>query len=378
MIPIFTIPAGIRKCPALCIIIALAGLVDGVYTIADASPLRVPEGFRVSIFSDDVPNARQMALGDKGTVFVGSRRAGKVYAAVDDDGDFHAEQVLTIATDLSMPSGIAFRDRSLYVAAINRILRYTDIESSLRAPPEAEVISDTLPRATQHGWKFIRFSESGKLYVPIGVPCNICERENPLFGSILTFDIGAKIWSVYATGIRNSVGFDWHPDSGELWFSDNGRDSIGDDIPPDEINRVSKAGQHFGFPYVYGDNIAQPEFRDRKNPEYEVPALNLQAHVAPLGIHFYRGDMFPEKYRGALFVAEHGSWDRSSKVGYRVMVAFIEGDEVKSYQPFVEGWLAGQSVSGRPAALLELGDGSLLISDDHAGIIYRVSYEKFD
>ena len=368
----------IRNIVPLCLFIALTGWIEGIYTVASASALRVPDGFRITIFSDEVPNARQMALGDEGTIFVGSRRAGSVYALVDSNGDFHADKITTIARRLSMPTGVAFRDKSLYVAAINRILRYPDIESRLDAPPEAELISNTLPRASHHGWKFIRFADDGKLYVPVGVPCNICELENPVFGSILSFDIEANKWAIYAVGIRNSVGFDWHPDTGELWFSDNGRDSIGDDIPPDEINRVSSAGQHFGFPYVYGDNIPQPEFRDRKNPDYEKPALNLQAHVTPLGIHFYRGNMFPKKYRNALFVAEHGSWDRSSKVGYRVMVAIIEDDKVTSYEPFVEGWLVGQSVSGRPVALLELVDGSLLISDDHAGIIYRVSYNKSD
>ncbi len=356
---------GLRLIVCLCVCVAWS---------ANATGLRVPDGFRIDVFTDQVPNARQMALGDKGTVFVGSRNAGNVYAVVDTDADFRADKVFTIARQLLLPSGIAFKDQSLYVAAVNRILRYADIESRLQSPPKAEIISSDLPDATHHGWKFIRFGDDGKLYVPVGVPCNICETRNPVFGTILNLDIDTNKWSLYASGVRNSVGFDWHPVTGELWFSDNGRDSIGDDIPPDEINRVSAAGQHFGFPYVYGNNTPQPEFRDRENPDYVTPVLNLQAHVAPLGIHFYRGKQFPEKYRHALFVAEHGSWNRSSKVGYRVMVAMIENNNVVSYQPFIQGWLVGQSASGRPAALLELNDGSLLVADDKAGIIYRVSY----
>ena len=338
--------------------------------------LRVPKGFQIHLYSDNVPDARQMALGSMGTLFVGSRREGRVYAVIDENNDFVADDTVVVADRLLMPSGIAFKGQDLYVAAVNRVLRYRDIEVNLGKSVVPEIITDELPKETHHGWKFIRFGPDGKLYLPIGMPCNICEFEQPVFGTIMSLDVLTKTWSLIAQGVRNSVGFDWHPESGVLWFSENGRDNIGDDIPPDEINRVTERGEHFGFPYVYGDNIPQPEFLSHKERNFEKPALNLQAHVAPLGIHFYRGAMFPEHYQNVLFVAEHGSWNRSKKVGYRVMMARIENGKVISYEPFVEGWLKGEKASGRPVAFLELNDGSLLVSDDHAGVIYRITYRQ--
>lgn len=345
---------------------------------ADTSRISVPEGFTISLFADDVPNARQLALGERGTVFVGSRRAGKVYALRDEDGDNKAEKKWLIADGLELPSGIAFRDGSLYVAAVSRVLRYDDIESRLDNPPQPAVVSDQLPSDTHHGWKFIAFGPDDKLYVPVGAPCNVCERSDPRYGSILRMDPKTGETDLYARGIRNSVGFDWHPKSGVLWFSDNGRDWLGDELPPEEINRAPRAGLHFGFPYYYGDNQPDPDYGERASAaqSYTTPALQLPAHVAPLGIAFYTGEQFPAEYRDALFIAQHGSWNRSRKRGYQLSVANIENGMVTDHRTFADGWLddSTQAVSGRPVAPLVMPDGSLLLSDDTAGVVYRISY----
>jgi len=343
----------------------------------DLSRLQLPPGFHISLYAEQLPDARQLALGARGTLFVGTREAGRVYAAVDANHDNVAERVSTIAEGLPMPSGVAFRDGALFVAARDRVLRYVDIESRLDAPPAPQQVVGGLPKADHHGWKFIAFGPDGALYVPIGAPCNICAPDFP-FASILQVPTqGGKV-SAYARGVRNSVGFDWHPITGELWFSDNGRDMLGDDRPPDEINRVSKAGQHFGYPHVHGGEILDAEFgAGHRVDEFTPPAIKLGAHVAPVGIAFYRGDMFPPAYRNALLVAEHGSWNRSRKSGYRVMVATLEDDgSVISYEPFITGWLQGEENWGRPVAFATLPDGSLLVSDDQAGVVYRVTYQK--
>ena len=337
---------------------------------AKPSDLSLPPGFSIEVFAE-VDNARQMALG-KRTLFVGSRSAGKVYAIPLIN--HRAGKPLVIASDLNMPVGVAFRDGDLYVSAVNRILRFRDIESRLTNPPAPEVVTDRYPTETHHGWKFIAFGPDGKLYVPVGAPCNICEPDPDRYASITRLDMQTgKIESI-ARGVRNTVGFDWHPVTNELWFTDNGRDWLGDNAPPDELNRLEKSGQHFGYPYCHGGNIADPEFNQRPCREFTPPAINLDAHVAALGMRFYTGNMFPKEYRNAIFVAEHGSWNRSRKTGYRVMVAKLEGNLVVEYKPFVTGWLNLQQTLGRPADVLVMPDGSLLISDDHAGMIYRVSY----
>lgn len=338
--------------------------------------LQVPDGFSVTIYADDVPNARQMALGASGTLFVGSRSAGRVYAVIDADGDLRAERVIVIAEDLFMPSGVAFRDGSLFVAEVHRVLRFDRIEQQLKNPPAPVVVSDVLPAREHHGWKFIAFGPDGRLYVPVGAPCNVCEVEAP-FGTILRMQADGSELEVFASGIRNSVGFDWHPRTGALWFSDNGRDWLGDDSPPCELNHAPRPGMHFGFPYVHGGDIRDPEFGAGRDPaSFTPPARRLGAHVAPLGIEFYRGAQFPAEYKGALFVAEHGSWNRSRKSGYRVMVARLAEDgSVAAYTPFITGWLRGQAHSGRPVDFETLPDGSMLVSDDHRGAIYRVTWD---
>jgi glucose/arabinose dehydrogenase len=339
---------------------------------ADALPLAslsLPPGFEVELFAR-VPNARQMALG-KNTLFVGSMRAGKVYA-IPLTG---ARKPVVIADGLNMPVGVAFRDGDLYVSAVSRILRLRDIEARLNKPPRPEVVSSAYPTDTHHGWKFIAFGPDGKLYVPVGAPCNICEPDPDRYANITALDVTSGKVEVVARGVRNSVGFDWQPQSGELWFTDNGRDLMGDDVPPDELNRLSKPGQHFGYPYCHGGTIADPEFgQTRRCAEFVPPVQNLGAHVASLGMRFYTGKQFPERYRNAVFIAEHGSWNRSSKVGYRVSVVRLQDNRAVSYEPFVTGWLQGESAWGRPADVLVMPDGSLLVSDDHAGAIYRVTY----
>lgn len=350
-------------------------------SVAQAAPrldrLRLPPGFRIAVYAEGVSNARQLALAPDGVLYVGSRREGTVYAVVDADGDRVAEQVHVLARDLFMPSGVAFRDGSLYVAEVNRILRFDDIAARLDDPLRPVVVTEDLPGETHHGWKFIAFGPDGRLYVPVGAPCNVCAPPPP-FASILSMNADGEDVRTVARGVRNSVGFDWHPESGELWFSDNGRDWLGDDRPPGEINRVSEPGEHFGFPYVHGGDILDPEFgAGHAAGDYTAPALRLGAHVAPLGIEFYLGNAFPAAYRGALFVAEHGSWNRSEKAGYRVMVARFAADgTVASYTPFIEGWLQGAAYWGRPVDIETMADGSLLIADDHAGVVYRVTWES--
>ena len=339
---------------------------------ADSLPLaslKLPPGFEIELFAR-VPNARQMALGNN-TLFVGSMRAGRVYA-IPLRG---ARKPVVIADGLNMPVGVAFRDGDLYVSAVSRILRLRDIEARLNKPPRPEVVSSAYPGDPHHGWKFIAFGPDGRLYVPVGAPCNICEPDPDKYALISRLHVASGKVEVVARGVRNTVGFDWQPQSGELWFTDNGRDWLGNDAPPDELNRVSRPGQHFGYPYCHGGTISDPEFgRVRRCAEFVPPVRNLGAHVASLGMRFYTGTQFPERYRNAVFIAEHGSWNRSSKTGYRVSVVRLQDGRAVSYEPFVSGWLQGDSAWGRPADVLVMPDGSLLVSDDHAGAIYRIVY----
>lgn len=338
--------------------------------------LTLPEGFDIEVFVDDVPNARQMALGDEGTLFIGTRDAGDVYAVLDSDSDGRPDSKRVIASDLFMPSGVAYRDGDLYVAQVDNIRRYPDIEAQLRGDEALSftVFLEGLPDKRRHGWKYIDFGPDGHLYVPVGAPCNICDEEEP-FSTLLRVAPDGAGYEVHARGIRNTVGFDWHPETGELWFTDNGRDMLGDEQPYCELNRITAPGQHFGYPYIHQGDLPDPKFGEGRNPaDYTPPAANLGPHVAPLGAKFYEGEAFPKEYRH-LFIAEHGSWNRSKKIGYRVKMAVIEGGEVIAYRPFIEGWLnEDESHWGRPVAFLELDDGSLLLSDDYAGVVYRISY----
>jgi glucose/arabinose dehydrogenase len=336
--------------------------------------ISLPAGFAIRVFADNVPNARQIALGPDGVVFVGSRDAGKVYRLHDADGDFVAEKTEVVASGLYMPSGVAYRDDKLFVAEVNRIISFEQPLGDLAQELSAKVVYDALPSDGHHGWKAIDFGPDNNLYVPVGAPCNVCEVKPP-YGSILQIDLESKSATTYAAGVRNSVGFAWHPVTQKLWFSDNGRDWMGDDKPGCEINRVDKPGQHFGFPYIHASGIADDSFKVPHGLEVSYPAKVLDAHVAPLGLLFYEGEQFPEDYKHRLFVAQHGSWNRKKKIGYDLMMATINADgEVTNYETFASGWRRGQANWGRPVDIAMLPDGSLLLSDDHAGVIYRISY----
>ena len=340
--------------------------------------IKLPEGFKISIYATDVENARSICLSPNGTLFVGNRGKDKVYALQDTDGDFKVDKKFTITTGLTMPNGVAFKDGDLYVAEVNRILRFKNIESQLENPPKPEVIYDQYPTKRHHGWKYIAFGPDGKLYVPVGAPCNICESKDEIFATITRMNPDGSGLEIFAKGVRNSVGFAWHPDTGELWFTDNGRDMLGDDMPPCELNRAPKKGMHFGYPYCHGGTIKDPEF-GHKYPckDFTLPAQNLGPHVAPLGLKFYTGAMFPEKYQKQVFIAEHGSWNRSKKNGYRITLVKLQENKAVSYETFAEGWLdhEAQDAWGRPVDLLFMPDGSMLLSDDKSNVIYRITYE---
>ncbi|NOU51717.1 sorbosone dehydrogenase family protein [Pseudoalteromonas sp. JBTF-M23] len=340
--------------------------------------LTLPKGYEISYFAKNVDNARQLAVSKSGVVYAGSRKAGNLYALIDNNQDGVADRKIVLAQGLNMPSGIALYNGDLYVAEVHRIIRFKNVDKQL-SKPSFEVVFDELPTERHHGWKFIRFTDEGELLVPVGVPCNVC-AENERFGRIFSLNLQTKKLTTIAQGVRNSVGFDINPQSGALWFSDNGRDMMGDDIPPDEINRVSVDGEHFGFPYVHGGSVLDPEYAKDMSladmQKYVAPKLALQAHVAPLGIHFYRGKQFAKHMHNKLLVAEHGSWNRSSKVGYKVMMVTIKEGEITAYEPFISGFLDKEQTLGRPVAFAELADGSLLVSDDFANAIYRVRYNN--
>jgi glucose/arabinose dehydrogenase len=334
----------------------------------------LPPGFEISVYAEGVENARQLALGQHGTVFAGSRKAGKVHAVTDTDGDHMADRVYLVDQGLDMPSGLEFRSGSLYVGALDRILRYDEIESRLDQPPEPVVVSDAFPDKTHHGWKYLRFGPDGLLYVPVGAPCNICDESG--FAQIRRLRADGGGMEVYAEGVRNSVGMAFHPRSGDLWFTDNGRDLLGDDLPGDELNHAPGPGLHFGYPWCHQGDTPDPEFGTGKScSDYKAPALTLGAHVAALGLAFYTGEQFPAGYREQLFIAQHGSWNRSEKVGYNVLlVRFDERGAVAGSEVFASGWLQGQDNWGRPNDVLQMPDGSLLVADDQANAIYRISY----
>jgi glucose/arabinose dehydrogenase len=337
------------------------------------SSLKLPPGFTASIYAE-VPGARAMTLGTKGTVFVGTRQ-DRVYAIIPDATSLHGTRRLTIASGLNMPNGVAFHQGALYVAEIGRILRYDNIENQLTHPPKPQIIINNLPTALHHGLRYIKFGPDGKLYLAIGVPCNTCLKDDPRFGTIMRLNPDGTGMEIYTKGIRNSVGFDWHPVTHELWFTDNGRDWMGDNLPPDKLNRAPQKGMNFGFPYYDGKNLPNPAFGKYPYSDYTPPTVELPAHVAALGMTFYTGKQFPSGYHHQIFIAEHGSWNRSTKIGYQVILANITNHKVTGTHPFITGWLQGQSVWGRPVDLLVMPDGALLISDDHAGVIYRIQYK---
>ena len=382
-------PSTGRLVAALC----AAAFGAGLTAFARQAPrplgaLVVPAGFRFEVFAENVGNARMMTLGPQGTVFVGSQFAGKVYAVVDRDGDHKADRVVTIATGLRQPNGVAMRNGALYVATTSQILRFDDIEKQLDAPPKPVTVRDDLPNPNQgHTWKFIAFGPDDMLYTSVGSTCNICAPA-AMTAAILRMKPDGSALETYAEGVRNSVGFAWHPVTRELWFTDNGRDMMGDEVPDDELNVAYKPGMHFGFPFCHQGDVADPEFgAQRACSTSEPPVQKLGAHVAAIGFTFYTGDMFPARYKNAAIIAEHGSWNRSTPSGYRVMAAFTDRRRVTGYEPFLDGFLPGAggapggrgatgAASGRPADTLQLADGSMLISDDMGNRLIRVSYSR--
>jgi len=339
--------------------------------------IKLPEGFKIEVYAANIPDARSMVLSPSGTLFVGNRRKDKVYALQDSDGDFKVDKVHIIAEDLNMPCGVAFKDGDLYVAEVNRVIKFENIESNLEAPPSPIVINDQFPTDKHHGWKYIAFGPDGKLYVPVGAPCNICKSEKEIYASITRMNPDGSDLEIFAKGVRNSVGFDWHPDTKELWFTDNGRDWLGDDQPSDELNIAAKVGMHFGYPYCHEGEISDPEFGEGYScNDFTTPAQKLGPHIAALGMEFYQGNSFPKQYQKQIFIAQHGSWNRSEKSGYRVMMAKVENNKVIGYEPFATGWLQEQIAWGRPVDVETLPDDSLLVSDDMANVIYRISYQN--
>ncbi|HVL09703.1 MAG TPA: sorbosone dehydrogenase family protein [Burkholderiaceae bacterium] len=352
---------------ALCI--ALITFWSPAHAALLLDRIKLPKGFQIEVYSDKVPGARAMTLSPSGTLFVGSRAEGKVYALRP------GEPVRIVASGLNMPAGVAFHDGALYASSVSRIVRLDDIERRLDNPPTPVVVTDRFPTETHHGWKFIAFGPDGYLYVPVGAPCNVCERDENRYANIMKMKPDGTDLQVVARGVRNTVGFDWHPVTSELWFTDNGRDMMGDDLPDCELNRLSQPGQHFGFPYCHA-GVPDPQFgKGRACSTFVAPVAKLGPHVAPLGMRFYTGKQFPADYRNNILIAEHGSWNRSKRIGYRVKrVVIDDAGKLVRQEVFAEGWLQGETPWGRPADVLVMPDGALLVSDDMAGVIYRISY----
>jgi glucose/arabinose dehydrogenase len=372
-------PAARRGLLLLALLVAVAGsppACGAARGTAGALPLdtiKLPPGFSIALYAR-VPGARSMALSPRGILYVGSREGDRVYAVVPAAGGRTGGRVVPIGSGMDEPNGVAWRDGALYVAEVTRVVRFDAIDDHLDHPPAPQPLATVFPHQSGHSWKFIRFGPDGLLYVPVGAPCNVCEPPDPQAGLTRMRPDGSGL-EVFARGIRNTVGFDWQPGTGVLWFTDNGRDWLGDDRPPDELDRAPRAGLHFGLPYCHGGDIADPEY-GAKHPcsQFAPPAQKLGAHVASLGMRFYTGAMFPAEYRNQIFIAEHGSWNRTLPVGYRITLVKVSGARALSYQPFAEGWLRWGRAWGRPVDVQVLPDGSLLVSDDLAGAIYRITY----
>jgi len=370
-----------QKFPLSPMVLLIACAIGGIWPAASLGlpldQIKLPPGFEISIYATDVKNARSMVLSPGGILFVGTRSAGNVYAVVDRDGDFKADEVITIAKGLDMPNGVAFLNGALYVAEVNRILRFDDIEKRLNGSSQPVVVNGAFPTDRHHGWKFMRFGPDGWLYVPVGAPCNICKVDPNRYAVIMRMRPDGTGLETFARGIRNTVGFDWHPQTRELWFTDNGRDWLGDDRPPDELNRAPEPGLHFGYPHCHGGTMVDPEYGvGHACSEFTSPVQNLGPHVAALGMRFYTGAMFPAEYHQQIFISEHGSWNRTDPIGYRLTLVRLDGNRAVAYEPFAEGWLQDRHAWGRPVDVLVMPDGSLLVSDDYANVIYRIRYRQ--
>ena len=359
-------------------ILTLITLLLTPFLWSDVSKLNVPDGFVIEEYITDIDNPRQMVEGES-FLFVGTRSAGQVYAI----NKSNLSDVKVILSELDMPTGVALKDGDLYIAETDTIHILENVEKNLLLDEMliSKVFFDELPRKNMwnplkkswHGWKWIDFGPDGALYISEGVPCNVCDEDDERYGTILRLNNGEL--DIFADGVRNSVGFDWHPETKEMYFTDNGRDWMGDDIPPCELNRVSAKGDHFGFPYVHGKNIDDDAYKRPEDFQYREPVWEFQAHTAPLGIKFYSGESFPKHFKNGAFVAQHGSWNRSKKVGYKVLFMKFKDGEVISSETFIDGWLQGEESWGTPATPLFLKDGTMLISDDTSDSIFRVAYQ---
>ncbi|HEX7674967.1 MAG TPA: PQQ-dependent sugar dehydrogenase [Bdellovibrio sp.] len=346
--------------------IALMSSISFAAVKLPLAKLKMPPGFHISVFAE-VPNARSIAQSPDGRIFVGTRTGDKVYMI--ENG-----KVSVFAEGLKEPNGVAVKDGKLYVAEIPRILEFNLPRKITRPQKPLRALPQTFPSDEHHGWKFIRFGPDGQLYVPVGANCNICETGTD-YGRIYRIDVNGKSKEMVAQGVRNTVGFDWDPQTKDLWFTDNGRDMLGDDMPPDEVNHLTKVGEHFGYPYCHGKNLKDPEFGKKDCAQFTPPVVELRAHVAALGMRFYTGSMFPPEYRNGIILAEHGSWNRTQPQGYRLTFVKLKDGKPIKVEGFIEGWLQGDEAWGRPVDVEVLKDGSLLVSDDKAGVIYRVTYK---
>lgn len=368
--------------------ITLISLILNFYCAAhaqdiDLKTLETPDGFTISVYAR-VKNPRQMTLGDNGTVYVGTRSGaeGSVYALLNPMGKNAASEVKVVDKGLSSPNGVVFKDGDLYVAAMTTIFKYKDVAENLGKTNDVDIIMDDLPDEAMHSQRYLEFGPDGLLYVPIGSPCNNCIPKAERFASLHTIDLNSSDHKLksYAKGIRNTVGYDWNPKTNELWFTDNGVNGLEDELPADELNHAPTKGMHFGFPFIHqGDTPDEKLGVDKSIADYTPPAQNLAPHSAALGMMFYTGDMFPKEYKNNIIIAEHGSWNRSEEAGhtgFRVTWVALDGNKAVQYQPLVSGWLQNNQAWGRPTDVLQLKDGSILISDDFSNTIYRLSYDK--
>ena len=349
-------------------------------TTPELNRIKLPPGFSIAPYATGIRNARSMAVSPSGILYVGTRELnGSVTAVVDTNKDGKGDANYIVAKNLYGPMGVDFKDGALYIGLVNGVVKLVDIEKHLSNPPEPVPVNLKLPSDMHHGHKYIRFGPDGWLYIPVGAPCNVCEKDWSTYACIKRMKPDGTGLELYAQGIRNTVGFDWHPVTKELWFTDNGRDWLGDNLPPDELNCASRAGLNFGFPYRFGLNVKDPQFGAKRpnDADFTPCSVPLGPHVAALGMRFYTGDMFPPEYKNQIFIAEHGSWNRTKPLGYRITcVKFPEGKE-PVYEVFAEGFLGEAGIPfGRPADLCQMADGSLLVSDDFGNTVYRISYKK--
>lgn len=348
-------------------------LCNSAFAGSQSIMITVAKGFGLSLYASDIGDAKQMAMGANGTLFVGSNKSGTIHALVDSNQDGRVDKRYVIAKGLESPDAIAFHNGDLFVATENQIVRFVDIEQRLRRPSRPKEIYSDLPYSDKKSSRAINFGPDGRLYVSIGAPCNVCEAPVP-YSSIIAINVDTGASEQIAAGVRDASGFDWSPIDKKLWFADQGRDWMGDNLPPDEINRIDVIGSHYGFPYLHASSVVEPAYEKPKNLKITLPMYELPAHVAPTGLAFYRGSQFPDIYHNQLFVAENGSWNRSSKVGYQVVMLKIEDQKVVSRETVVS-FLDGEFPVARPFALLSASDGAMYISDDLKGNVYRLFYK---